>query len=363
MSLKSLLQVKLEAKRRIVTDADDPNFFYIACNRTHLSRKQYRNHLRVVHKMELKPLKPTPNFNIAPNPDDPNNYCDSCNWTFKTRATYRVHLKAVHEMISPILQRTTPNPDITADIDDPINYCKSCLTKYHDRYKYRYHLSRVYKMKLAPLSKATFDPIMSTREMNTKSCTICKVKYSNLNSYRDHVRRCHKNGNTIPIKRHTNVVTDLNSSIQPDPNNPKFYCQSCEKKYKTSQTYGAHLRDIHNIKMEPKKKPSKFESILPLFKEEELDVNNKHCFICKRDYSSKQVYQNHTNKVHKNGKKEPVNGKWRVDPSVQLDPKDPNFYCRSCKFTYASRLSYRIRLKKFHPLSTRIKKEDQPAHL
>lgn len=63
-----------------------------------------------------------------------------------------------------------------------------------------------------------------------------------------------------------------------------------------------------------------------LFKKVELDVNNKHCFICKRDYNSKLSYQNHMNKVHKNGKKEPVNGEWRVDPFVQPDPKDPNCF-------------------------------------
>jgi hypothetical protein len=72
-------------------------------------------------------------------------------------------------------------------------------------------------------------------------CKACDFKYLSNGRYRYHLRRTHK----IALP---SLLSKTNSSIQPDPNDPNFYCKSCDCKYKNNRRYREHLRRTHKMK-------------------------------------------------------------------------------------------------------------------
>lgn len=283
-------------------DANDPNDYCRLCNKFYSSKKNYKKHLKISHKMVLKPLhaNPKPNFKITPDPYNSSNHCDSCNWTFGSLSVYRSHLDGVHKMIIPRLQRIKCNPDISPDINDPNNYCKSCQVTYRNRTRFRKHLRRVHKMELTPLRKQTiFDPAISTSDLrkgsNKTSCTICKLKYGSKIYLQQHMDKHHSNGKDTPI--HNKLTILANSNIQPDPNNPNAYCQSCERRYSNRSTYIQHIKAIHpDIEVDVKRSPPN-----PIrLNVDAGNCNNRRCTICEIDFDSRQSYLQHMNRVHKN---------------------------------------------------------------
>lgn len=112
----------------IQPDKSDRHNCCSVCEKTFQSKFIYRNHF-IVHKMQLAPLKLTPDPTITPKADNTSNYCDSCNRRFASKDNYRIHLRVVHKMILPYLQRSRVNPNVLPDKDDPDYYSKSCELK------------------------------------------------------------------------------------------------------------------------------------------------------------------------------------------------------------------------------------------
>lgn len=88
----------------------------------------------------------------------------------------------------------------------------------------------------------------------------------------------------------------VNPNVQPDPNDPNFYCSSCGRNYKTRANYRKHIRLYHpSIKLEKIRKPSNVTTLMA-----EIDVGddgNKRCAICEWEYDNRQNYKKHINTV------------------------------------------------------------------
>lgn len=300
--------------------------------------------------MKLTSHRPTPDRSICPNPDNASNYCDSCNWKFNLRSHYRTHLLIIHQIIIPKQPRTRPDPSISPDVDDPDFQCKSCQTKYKNRDKYRQHLRYVHRMELLPLRKKPIYDLNTSPDdtlmINNKSCTICKVKYRNKYRYQAHMKNHHKAGRNTPIIRGRKVA---HPNISPDPNDPNWFCLSCQRRYSSRCSYERHIRSMHphvNIDNTGKKLVN---SIMV-----EMDAGNpknKRCTICDREYINRYTYRKHMLTIHKDGKREAVSrsrDKGRVNPNIIPIWDDPNSYCRSCNQTFSTKWSYRKHIKTQH---------------
>jgi hypothetical protein len=118
--------------------------------------------------------------------------------------------------------------------------------------------------------------------------------------------------------------------------------------YSDGCAYRKHIRDIHKLKLTPLQENAIY---IPDMAENYEDPENRSCTICKRRYFNRTSYRLHVRTVHKNGKKmvpPPPVGKSRVNPDVQPDPNDPNFYCRSCKTTYGRKYGNIRHIRMFH---------------
>lgn len=192
------------------------------------------------------------------------------------------------------------------DINDLNLFCKSCQLNYKTRADYRVHLRAVHKMKLTPLlKKAVFDPTISvndTSDPKNAGCVICKRRYCSRPTYLRHMRNIHKNDGNESAH---NLNTKTNHNIQPDPNDPNFYCAACKKPYLSQQTYRRHIHTKHqNVKVE---RVRFLPAISPLVLEMDAGGrNNTRCKICDRDHNTRSTYLDHMRRTHKNGKRDPV---------------------------------------------------------
>lgn len=195
---------------------------------------------------------------------------------------------------------------------------------------------------------ATFNPTITTdnaKKPNNKSCVVCKRRYNVIGSYRQHLKNYHNNDGITQLGERK-IISYYNN--QPDPNDPNFFCRSCQIKHSTRDNFIWHIQQAHpNIKFE------KIKLINPIMIEMDAgNPNNKWCTICEIEYASRLSYQNHVNRTHKVGKREPAARKGilksRIDPTVTPIWDDSNNYCRSCMTTFARRANYRSHIKNFH---------------
>lgn len=193
------------------------------------------------------------------------------------------------------MAKTSPNPNVKPDIDDPHYYCKSCQLKYKNRNSYRAHLLRMHKMEMPLLIRMpVYDPIISADSAKdpNRTCTICKIKYSTKCVYQRHMKKFHQDGRNTPIKK---ISCIANPHIQPEPNDPNFYCASCKKDYSTKVRYHDHIRLHHiDVKLSNREFP-----VIPIMMEMDAgDHTNKRCTICNHEYTTRRSYRKHINLAH-----------------------------------------------------------------
>lgn len=118
------------------------------------------------------------------------------------------------------------------------------LASYSAKAVFRGHLCIVHKMVFPDikLKSSRFDPNIQPEPNDPNFyCKSCKFKYSNVTTYRVHLFQMHEIG-TQPRRQ---IRPNLN--IQPDPNDPNFYCKSCEHNYLNNTKYEIHLRSVHKM--------------------------------------------------------------------------------------------------------------------
>lgn len=139
----------------------------------------------------------------------------------------------------PKLPRATPNRNILPDVDDPNFYCKSCQLTYKNRTKFRKHIRKIHKMELAHITRQLIhDPTAAMADLEhpeNTSCTICMIKYTDKYLYRRHMKRVHQ----------MDLNNKVDPNIQPDPEDPNFYCKPCQRHYSTRKYFRHHIRLFH----------------------------------------------------------------------------------------------------------------------
>ncbi|KAK4521058.1 MAPK-activated protein kinase Srk1 [Mucor velutinosus] len=313
-------------KMHLEPNINDPNFYCRACERTFQVDRKYRDHLKNVHYIVLRPILDK-NSDIIPDIDDPNNYCCSCKRKYTDKFLYRSHLRKFHKMeIAAIKVKTVKNPEIQPEWEDPHFYCRSCNYKYPSRYKYHEHCKTIHRMNLTTL---THPDVAPDPHHPDNYCIICNRSYKLRYYYREHLALFHGNTDFFRSKKRNKQSSASRDEIQPDINDPNFYCRVCDRKYARKWSYQCHLVSAHHIG-----KPFKKTSLEP-----EEDDPNYFCRACGRGYNSRDTYRNHLRKVHHMQLK---SLKDIAKESGELpDPFDPNFYCRVCKVTKPSVKSYR----------------------
>lgn len=283
-----------------------------------------------------------------PDEFDPNNYCIVCHRTYLSKVLFSTHLRRKHR----ISRKARRNSDIRPDINDPNFYCNSCQYSYKSRAIYREHLKNLHQMELIPLVKQpVYDSTISvsdTKNPKNTSYIFCRRKYNSRRSYRGHMLYIHKDTTRI---RRTAIIT--NTNVQPDPNNPTFYCVSCQHTYSSKFNYRLHMLAVHpSINMERSKI---FSATNPLMIEVDAgNHKNTMCTLCGRDYADRNSYRTHMRIIHKESKREPAAFIGRLKKLTNMDPNivpiwnDPNYYCPSCKRAFSTKSTYHSHIKNLH---------------
>ncbi|KAL0135510.1 C2H2-type zinc finger transcription factor [Mucor lusitanicus] len=267
--------------------------------------------------------------NLDKEPDlyNPDFYCKSCEKGYSDRHTYRNHLRAVHFMVLKRLQiRMTQKINVTPDPNDPNLHCKACNFTYKCKSYYMKHCR--YTHGLNPPEFANQTSSSSSSSLTDSYCQTCDKRLSSIQSYRRHLFLVHK----VNIRQ----IQRKQKDVLPNVNDPNFYCHSCEKKMASKHSFSQHLRWVHSI----------FKSAPPQSKlKPDIDDPNNYCRACQKTYSSKGVYRAHLRLVH-----QMILPLLRVDVNhKQLpDPYSRDNYCSVCKKKYVQAGYYRQHCKNAH---------------
>lgn len=162
------------------------------------------------------------------------------------------------------------------------------------------------------------------------------------------MKNTHKDGRSMPVNR-ANIIPI--SSIQPDPNDPNFFCRACKRHYINKYGYFMHIRLIRpDTKLDNIKREAIITPIMA-----EIDAgnhDNKPCTICDYEFSTRGSYKMHMNTIHRDGNRKPAAlrrfNTAMTDTSIIPIWNDPNHYCQSCRRMYANKKSYQVHIKNFH---------------
>ncbi|KAI7907835.1 uncharacterized protein BX663DRAFT_492149 [Cokeromyces recurvatus] len=311
----------------------------------------------------------------VPDINDPDFYCCVCDRTYTSKLIYKSHLKNFHsfaiELPTQKINCPIRYPDLEPDPSDPDFYCRSCDHSYSSAYSFRTHLRRFHDIIIENPSP----PQNSNRPIRYPDikpdpndpnfyCRSCDHVYSSFRSFKHHLAKFHNIIVEPPPSRLS--MQSINCPIrypelEPDPKDPNFYCRSCDHTYSSFRSFRTHLAQFHkNIIVEPPstneklKRPIRYSNLQPDPKDPNL-----YCRSCDHTYSSNRSFRDHLKNFHNIIIELPpppqnMNNPIRY-PDLKPNPKDPNFYCCSCDHTYSSSYSFKKHLAKFH----NIELEDQ----
>ncbi|OAD04188.1 C2H2-type zinc finger transcription factor [Mucor lusitanicus CBS 277.49] len=110
---------------------------------------------------------------------------------------------------------------------------------------------------------------------------------------------------------------DTREILEPDVNDPNFYCRSCNHTYPHKHVYRQHLKRFHKMKLRSLNLLNKNPAILP-----DWNDANFHCNSCNRTYASLPSYHLHCRTIHDLRAPQKPTGV----PGVP-DIDDPNNHC------------------------------------
>jgi hypothetical protein len=139
--------------------------------------------------------------------------------------------------------------------------------------------------------------------------------------------------------------------LQPDIDDPNFYCFGCDKTLGSYSIFYSNLKNIHNMTDIPRKR-----QILPYphLTPDIDDRTNLYCKACAKTLANRHTYISHLKLIHKMNV---MYSQEIVKPELMPDIDDPNFYCRACKKTFSSRRFYHCHLVSTHKLQVPVSKK------
>ncbi|KAL9543016.1 hypothetical protein PS6_009510 [Mucor atramentarius] len=153
-------------------------------------------------------------------------------------------------------------------------------------------------------------------------CSVCNKKMASLRSVLDHRQAIHNTTHRLP----------KNVDLEPDADDPNFYCKACQKHLKQESAYRSHLRKIHHMVLKDLQQKRQRNGIRPESNDTDDDYASDEVTNC-----SKRVYHEHPKKHHD----------MNLSPSEATNShselpvwSDPSLYCAQCNLTYKSKRTY-----------------------
>lgn len=233
-----------------------------------------------------------------PDESDPNLFCRVCDKKYTRLAGFRVHIRRVHNMkLKYDEERTFLHPDILPDVNDPTLYCGACEKQFINGKTYVTHIRFVHSI-----------PVTSKDSRRVGS-----LKNSELRGISDH--------NKPPVK-HRRAI--FGHHIVPDPDDPVFYCGSCDRRYRKGLT--AHLQKYHGYSV--------------------TQGDDFVCVLCTDEFETRDDYAMHLQQDHNKG----------LAKRMSMD----DFTCRLCRTVYISRRDLSNHLVHIHQLKSIVGFETIP---
>ncbi|KAL9556511.1 hypothetical protein MBANPS3_001834 [Mucor bainieri] len=306
-------------------DVHDPNFYCNSCEESYKNTHAYRNHLRSVHYMILKPIPDwkAPRSDIVPDLDDPKLYCKACDRTYTQKQSYRRHCWYAHGMKSIKCEYQSSTSSNTTDS----TYCQICDKRLASLSSYRQHLLVVHKVDSRPPRKRS-DILPNVNDPNFY-CRSCKKKMANSNSFKMHLVRVHFIFQTASRKK---------SRLRPDVNDPNYHCRACKKTWSSRGAYRQHLRMAHQMILSPLRGNASRTDLPDPYNPDH------YCSACKKTYASLKAFRYHCTGVHFM-----TLGHYSVvNPGATININDPSFYCAQCERSFTCRFSFKKHLRSVH---------------
>jgi hypothetical protein len=332
---------------------------------------------------------------LTPDPNDPNLYCNACDKYFTDRYNFHTHIQVIHEMILRNNNGHYQQHDISrkpSSVEkDPSNYCRKCGKRFSSLDNYRKHVDNTHRF----LKKKKFNN-RAAAEANKKVvlpnnndpnyfCGQCKINLSSQQSYNYHFEIDHRKMNLTTTESNkgtkkfffinepsfineplTTTTTMKNSNIAATINNDDVenYCGACKRHYLDQKSFREHPELAHGMNLKatphsppitppPQQKPSANSTVLSL-----ADINSGpyvHCESSKKTtYRKEQGYRSPAKVSHrmKIAPTEPEETMASILAQYKIpNPKNPNFYCCSCRATFDTKDVYHHHLESVHKVS------------
>ncbi|CAO3611536.1 unnamed protein product [Mucor fragilis] len=195
-------------------DIDDPQNYCKACEKVHSSKRKYRFHLKLMHKIVAKEAQKIQIPAISTTESE--YYCSACNTTVGDYSSFVAHITTEHPTSK------IKHIHIKPDIHDPYNYCRACERVISTSSYYRYHLKLVHKILVDPTPNDTqhlksTHPIRNYPLETASYQTETAVPFDTLQTALDK--------GTIPVQQ------ALQDKKRTDLHKAKNYCHYCEMQY------------------------------------------------------------------------------------------------------------------------------------
>ncbi|KAI9474153.1 MAG: hypothetical protein EXX96DRAFT_329111 [Benjaminiella poitrasii] len=343
-------------------DPNAPDFHCRSCNHTYSNVNTFREHLAETHSITLEPPSSSEHDSdpiIKPNSREPDLYCHDCDRTYAHESSLQRHRAKAHRDKQQINRQiySIIHPELEPDPNDPNFYCRACEHTYSSCSNFMIHISKFHQIELPKLLNSTpRRDIEPDPDDPNNYCRSCDHTYVDHRGYITHLRKIH------------NIIVEIEKpappenpncpikypELEPDPKDPNYYCRTCDHTYSNKYNFRNHLSRIHNILIKLEK-ATPLESPNCPIKYPELEPDpkdpNYYCRTCDHTYSSKSCFKIHLFKFH-GVPIEPakLNGcsNCIVHPELEPDPNDPNLFCRSCEHTYSRLRNFKDHLFKIH---------------
>lgn len=172
-------------------------------------------------------------------------------------------------------------------------------------------------------------------------CCSCEASYLTRREYREHLREIHHMILMVLADEIRSLTNTNTADILPDPDDINFYCRVCQVSYRTLQKYRTHLKHFHNMILTPFKGKMK-DALL------NVDDPNFHCSACDITHKTKFAYHSHLRNRHV-----PHTAGPNANPTIKPNLNDHNNYCCSCDMQFLCRKWYDNHLKTRHGVKFR----------
>ncbi|KAF1804518.1 hypothetical protein FB192DRAFT_1358071 [Mucor lusitanicus] len=204
--------------------------------------------------------------------------------------------------------------------------CSVCNIKTASLRSVLSHRQSVHHISPSPMKNIDLEPDTDDPKYYCKSCE----KHSNgWSAYRNHLHKNHHLSlQSLQRKKHPDNITT-------DPNGFDYHCTACELTYQDEQAYQEHLKKHHEIKP-PKCPPASTPA----------HSNGLYCKVCRRGYRTAETFRRHNSLLHERTK-------MYDNPEIMPDVMDRNNYCGNCQQAFRDKDSYQQHLFRAHRIDCR----------